>query len=356
MKTEVAEIEYRDFSSFIDDKGCEAGMPIRGQIDLTYRCNLHCVHCYTDCYNNPRDRQKELSFEEIIRILDEVRDAGCLWLCFTGGEIFMRKDFFDIYASARKRGFIITLFTNLTLITRQIADRLAEDPPFFVETSCHGPTEEVFDAVTQVPGSFEKFVKGVRLLLERGIPVRVKTKAMTLNRGRLDDIKKLVEGFGLKFRFSTNIYPALNGSLEPCLYRLSPEEIADLETGSSEMDGEDRCAKLFDEPTERLYRCGCGTTTFHLSAWGKLGSCVFVGEPRVSLKSRSFREAVREVFSKVRGMTYQTISPCRECTLYSLCGKIPFPARFESGDAEMPVEHFCQAAHRLAEKIERGIQ
>ena len=355
MKPSIPEIEYRNFSSATDTKGHEVGMPIRGQIELTYKCNIHCVHCYTDCHNNPKDIQKELSYQEIIRMMDEIHEAGCLWICFTGGEIFMRKDFFDIYAYAKKKGFLITLFTNVTMITPEIADRLANDPPFCIETSCHGGTEEVFDAVTQVPGSFKRFVEGLRLLVERRLPVKVKTKAMTLNRGKLDDIKRLVESFGLEFRFSTDIYPDLNGSLEPCSYRLSPEEIVELKINDEGLDESDRCLEVSEEPTERLYRCGCGTTTFHISAWGDLGSCTFIGEPRVSLKDHSFKEAVGEVFPKIRTMSYQTSSPCRQCTVYSLCGKMPYPSQFENGDVEMPVDHFCQTAHLMAEKIkERG--
>ena len=354
METAIPEIEYRDFSSVINDRGYDLGMSIRGQIELTFKCNIHCVHCYTDCHNNPQDIQKELPYEEVIRIIDEIHKAGCLWLCLTGGEIFMRKDFFDIYEYAQRKGFLVTLFTNATMITPEIADRLAQNPPFCIETSCHGGTEEVFDAVTQVPGSFKKFVEGVRLLMERGLSVKVKTKAMTLNRGRLHEIKKLVESFDLEFRFSTDIYPDLNGSLKPCAYRLDPEEIVELEMKGEDVDAEDRCIEVSDEQTERLYRCGCGTTSFHVSAWGELGTCTFVGEPRISLKDYSFKEAVQEVFPKIRSMTYQTTSPCRRCTVYSMCGKMPFPARFENGDSEMPVDHFCQTAHLLVEKIKGG--
>jgi len=354
METVIPEIAYRDFSSLIDDKGLKVEMPIRGQIELTYKCNIHCVHCYTDCHNNPKDIQKELPTEEVLRIIDEIHEAGCLWLCLTGGEIFMRKDFFDIYDYAKQKGFLITLFTNATMITEEIADRLAKDPPFSIETSCHAGTEEVFDAVTQVSGSFKHFVKGLRLLVERRLPVKVKTKAMTLNRGRLHEIKELVESFGLEFRFSTDIYPDLNGSLKPCAYRLTLEEIVELEMKGEDLDRENRCVEVSDEPTEKLYRCGCGTTSFHLSAWGAFGTCTFVGQPRVSLKEYSFKEAVQEVFPKVRTMTYQTTSPCRQCTVYSMCGKMPYPSRFENGDSEMPVEHFCQTAHLLAERIRGG--
>ena len=68
------------------------------------------------------------------------------------------------------------------------------------------------------------------------------------------------------------------------------------------------------------------------------------------MRDHSFKEAVKEVFPKIREMTYRTDSPCRRCTIYSLCGKIPYPARFETKEMEKPVEHFCETAHLLAGK------
>src|SRR5207253_7055176 len=153
--------------------------------------------------------------------LDQLAAEGWLWVCFTGGEIFMRKDFLDIYAYAKEKGFLITLFTNGTLITEAIADYLKEHPPFGIEISCHGATDETFDRITQVRGSFQRFLKGVRLLLERDLPIKIKTKAMTLNRQELDQIRALVEGFGLQFRLNSTIYPRLNGDLVPASYPLS---------------------------------------------------------------------------------------------------------------------------------------
>src|ERR1035437_1714272 len=95
----------------------------------------------------------ELTYEEHCRILDEVAEAGCLWLLFTGGEIFARKDFLEIYTYAKKQGFLITLFTNGNLITPQIADYLVEWRPFSIEITLYGATRETYEALTGVRGS-----------------------------------------------------------------------------------------------------------------------------------------------------------------------------------------------------------
>jgi len=296
-----------------------------------------------------------MSYQEVTHILGQLYEQGCLWVCFTGGEIFVRKDFLDIYAYAKQKGFLITLFTNGTLITERIADYLKEQPPLSIEISCHAATDETFDQITQVKGSFQRFLKGVRLLVERGLPLKFKTKAMSLNKHQLDEIKALVESFGTPFRPSTAIYPRLDGDLTPATYRLSPEEIVGLESVEGNGEAEERCteaeSQLGPPADDRLFRCGCGTTAVHISAWGKLGTCTWVNEPRADLRQQSVATAIAEVFPQIRAARYQTDSPCRACQVHALCNKKPANAAAEAGEREQPVEHFCQLAYKRAEKL-----
>ena len=348
--------EYQDFSLEAHTQAARQNQVVNAQIELTYGCNLHCVHCYTDCYNQ-RDliKERELPYPEVIRILDELHLEGVLWVCFTGGEIFVRKDFFDIYSYAKQKGFLITLFTNATLITRRIADFLAAHPPFVIETSLHGATPETFDRITQVKGSFERFKEGIQLLLERNLPVKVKTKAMTLNRNELDQIKALVEGLGLEFQVSTEIYPRLDGDLSSTDYRLSPDEIVELEFSESDSLDDSTCRAEADDDwgppsNDRLYRCGCGTTAVHVNAWGGLGACTWV-EPRADLKEKSVADGIREIFPPIREARYQSETPCHNCQVYTLCDKMVGNAAAEAADREQPVDHFCRVAYGRASKM-----
>ena len=348
-------IEYKDFSLNVHTQAARTRTVVNAQIELTYGCNLHCVHCYTDCYNRPDLIKQELSYEEVIRILDQLAEEGCLWVCFTGGEIFMRRDFLDIYAYAKQKGFLITLLTNGTLFTEAMADYLKEHPPFAIEISCHGATEETFDRITQVKGSFQRFLKGIRLLVERGLPIKIKTKAMTVNQHELDQIKAFVEGLGTQFRLSNVIYPRLNGDLTPAIYRLSPEEIVALESQEEDGEPEDRCTEaegqLGPPADDRLFRCGCGTTAVHINAWGKLGACTWVSEPRADLRQTTVADAIAEVFPQIRGARYQGETPCRTCHVHLFCEKMPAIAAAENGDREQPVEHFCRMAYTRVERL-----
>jgi sulfatase maturation enzyme AslB (radical SAM superfamily) len=350
-------MEYKDFSSAVFDRAGKRGRVINAQVELTYGCNLHCVHCYTDCYNQPDlIKERELPYTDVVRILDELHEQGVLWLCFTGGEIFMRRDFLDIYAYAKQKGFIITLFTNGTMISTRIAEYLEEYPPFKIDISVHGVTEETYEKVTQVPGSYRQCMEGIRRLLDRGLPVDIKTKAMTLNRHELGEIKEFVEGLGLRFKLTTGIYPRLNGALEPCEFRLTPDEIVSLDFPEGDLDEEASCAASDEVPVgpppdDRLYRCGCGTIAVHVSAWGELGTCTWQHQVRADLHEKSVAEGIAEVFPQIRAARYHSESPCRACQVYRLCDKNPNIAWAEASDSEQPVEHFCRTAFKRADRL-----
>src|SRR5438132_1752263 len=116
-------------------------------VELTYGCNLRCVHCY-----NPTHQAKgELATKQIIAIMDQLAGQGCVDIAFTGGEIFTRRDCFEIVASAKAKGFLITLFTNATMITPDTADRLQALGLKMVEISIYGATQETYERVTRIP-------------------------------------------------------------------------------------------------------------------------------------------------------------------------------------------------------------
>src|SRR3954469_22120863 len=127
-------LSYGAFSEQYQSRWSEQRVPLNGTIEVTRRCPLTCLHCYNNLpVADAEARRRELDYDEHCRLLDELAEAGCLWLLYTGGEIFARRDFLDIYTYAKKKGFLITLFTNGTMITERIADYLAEWRPFAIE-------------------------------------------------------------------------------------------------------------------------------------------------------------------------------------------------------------------------------
>jgi len=156
--------------------------------------------------------------------------AGCLWLLYTGGEILVRKDFLDIYDYAKKTGFLITLFTNATLVTPAVAEHLATWSPFSIEISLYGRTAATHDRVTGVAGSFARTMRGVRLLMDGGLPPILKTMVLKPNAHEIWDMKRFVEEeLSLEFRFDAMINPRVDSSIAPLSVRLSPQDVVEFD-------------------------------------------------------------------------------------------------------------------------------
>ncbi len=346
--------EYKHFSRRLHERAARTHQVIKAQLELTYRCNLHCRHCYTDPYNHRDWFPRELTLPEIKRLLDDMANLGILWLNLTGGEIFTHPHFWDIYEDAYGKGFLLQLYTNGTLFTPATVDRLRRRPPFSIDISCHSVNEHAFDRFTQTPGSFRAFMKGIALLKVSGLPFTLRTKAMNWNKDELPAIRHFVESLGLTFGFTTALSPRLNGDLSPLDLRLAPEDVALLEQQNAPTcEGDDTCrtsADLSAPPTDRLYRCGCGTNAIHINAWGELGACTLEYEHRVSLRECSLRDAIDKVFTAIRASRYHDPSPCLTCQVFTFCEKKPSDASRECGRAEAPIPYDCDVALARAER------
>jgi len=264
--------------------------PLACQWEITCRCNLRCVMCYTDCFNRPEKIREELTTTEIFRIMDELAEAGCIELALTGGEPLARSDFFDIYEHAKAGGFLVTLLTNGTLITEEIADRLASLPPHHIEISLHGITERTFELVTQGNGSFARCMRAIGLLCDRKLPLLLKTTAMTVNSDEVLTIKRYVNGLQesghrVGYKLGEKIRLTLDGSDAPGLLALSDEELENLNRQDAELWTE-ACRNQTSEATP----CTSGMGRFHIDAYGQLQLCSGNRRRGYDLRHGSFKE------------------------------------------------------------------
>jgi MoaA/NifB/PqqE/SkfB family radical SAM enzyme len=219
----TASKEAQKRMDLLDEKARERFIPLNAQLELTSDCNLKCVHCYI-----ARDEKKrELSFAEIINLLDQLADAGCLWLNLTGGEALTRLDFFDIAHYARKKHFAVRIFTNATLIDEAAAHKIAQLSPLSVEISIYGVNPATHDAITRVSGSFERTMQAVKMLCKENLRVVMKTVLMKKNIFEVEDIFRWCRNLGLEHQFDVQICPRNDGSPEPTIYQLDDDELKD---------------------------------------------------------------------------------------------------------------------------------
>lgn len=346
----IKAIDYSAFSQGIHEAALQKDIPLDGTLELTAHCNLKCVHCYI----RDGSRKDGLTYKELCRIIDEITDAGCLWLLLTGGEPLVRNDFFDIYRYAKQKGLIITLFTNGTLITEETAMFLKKWPPFSVEVTLYGATRETYEAITGISGSYNACVNGIKLLVKHNVPLSLKTMVTTINRHELSEMKGFAEALGLKFKYDPIIVPRLDGSKAPYDVRLTADEVFGLDLADSERSGEwiELCEK-FDGPasSEVLFNCGAGKYGFHITPSGLLQVCGLVPEPGHNLRSGNFRDGYA-LFADIRARGLKGPVTCAGCKDMLFCSNCPGFSMLEGDkDGERPVDYHCRAARLRSKHI-----
>lgn len=348
----VPEIPVTEFARRLNNEVLAGRLPLSGSIELTHRCNLRCVHCYCNLPAHDKEASRqELRTDEVLNILDQIAEAGCLWFLITGGEPLLRKDWKEVFLHAKRKGFIATLFTNGTLITPEIAEFLADWRPYAIEITLYGATRATYESITGVPGSFERCLRGIDLLLEHGAPVALKTMAMTLNHHEVFDIKAYAEKLGTKFRFDPVLNPRLDGSRQPCRYRLTPEEAVALDLADENRVTEWRefCTRLpAPSHTDNLYICSAGLSTFHVDPYGRMSPCEMARHNSCDLRKASFRKIWDEDFPGFLSVKVKENYPCNRCDLITLCNQCPGWGWLENRDPEKPVDHLCRIAHLRA--------
>ncbi len=345
-------VSYAAYSPGFHTKVIAGRVPLTGAIEVTRRCPLECLHCYNNLPMGSSDaRSTELTLSEHCRLLDEIAEAGCLWLLYTGGEIFARPDFLNIYIHAKKRGLIVTLFSNGTLITPQIADRLVEWKPHSIEITIYGRTRETYERITGIAGSYDKCMRGIGLLLDRQLPLRLKSLAVTTNRHEIWDMKKFAEDLGLKFKFDGMLNPRIDGAQRPLAVRLKPEEIVRLDLLDPDRveSWREFCERFTGlEDKERIYHCGAGIDSFFIDPQGQMSLCVLSHLRTYDVRKGSFREAWCGVIREERERRSTRVTKCSQCEIKAMCGMCPANAELEAGDSETPVDFMCRVAHLRA--------
>lgn len=284
-------------------------IPLSVLLEVTYRCNLACLHCYL--HEGPADRPRpprgELTLEEIQRILEELAEAGSFFVTFTGGEVFLRRDFLDIVAHARAQGLCVTVFTTGTVMTPDHAERLADLRPFAVEASVYSRNPEVHDAITKIPGSHRRTVEALRSLKARGVQIVIKTPLMSLNANEYHGLVDLAEELGARYGFDPVLVPRRNGDRTPLQYAMSREQIAafagDPVLGSI-FSGGPRDASCGDEPI-----CSTGRNTCRISPYGEVFGCVVSTRAVGNLRQQRFREIWEQApyFQYLRTITVKNL-------------------------------------------------
>ena len=330
------------FLETLSAKARESRSPESVTFELTYGCNLRCVHCY-----NPTHRvlPRELSTAEVCSILDQLTGMGVIELHFSGGEPLTRPDAFDIFRHAKQQGFVLYLLTNATRITAPVAAALREIGFYSITVSLYGATLATYERVTGIPGSYAPCIHGLQILASEKLPVVVRMPVMTENAQELHEARAIAQRLGFKFQYCLDITPKTDGDLGPLQHRLSASEkvrIDDEMLGSRRMGSteKDSCRTAQNE----FISCACGRSRFAITPYGEMNLCASFPIPKFDLRKGTVREGWDVLKRTVDEARPNDRYECPTCVARPNCRQGRSDAWLETGDMSACLPHYKEFA------------
>jgi radical SAM protein with 4Fe4S-binding SPASM domain len=332
------------------DGAMRANVPLNVLFELTNRCNEDCTHCYVDL----GDVEGELSTAEVCRILGELRAAGTLFLTFSGGEIFTRRDLLELVRHARSLGFALRLFTNGSLVRREHVEAIAAVGVVAMEVSVYAMDPETHDRVTRIPGSHARTVRAVRMMREAGLNVVLKAPLMAGTSPHYDAVLRFAAEVGADYRFDPSLVARYDLDTSPLDLRIPREQLLaaciDPRLGLAIEPGTGRA------PDPEQAQCSTARKLALVSARGLVYPCSQRFPPAGDLRQQSFGEiwSTSPLLLRLRAITAQDLVTCSSCTANSFCGRCALDALIEGGDFWGPSPESCRQAEVRQEAFALG--
>ncbi|HXY07350.1 MAG TPA: radical SAM protein [Terriglobales bacterium] len=327
--------------SEINQKALDLGVPLSVHLDLTYRCNERCVHCYLD-----HDDHGEMTTAEVADLLVQLADAGVFFLSLSGGEVFMRRDLFEIIEKARRLLFNVKVKTNGVMIRKEEAARLRQLGVEQIQISVYSHRPEVHDAITKLPGSLARTIRAIRLLKSEGLKVSVSNVVMRANFVDQSGVMMLARELGAEYMLDPTITPKLDGDRSILALRIPGDELKQI-FHNPELVGnvEEFCAAPPPPGEDVLegFPCSAGHTACYISPYGDVFPCVQFPLPSGNVRRQRFLDIWRHSpqLKEVRSIRAKDLPTCSTCAHVGTCTRCPGLAYME-GNMRGPSTADCE--------------
>ena len=327
--------------SEVGQKAFNLGVPLAVHVDVTYRCNERCVHCYLD-----HDDHGEMTTAEIKNVLDQLAEAGVFFLTFSGGEVFMRRDFREIVEYARRLMFNVKIKTNAVMIHEREAQRIRELDVDSIQISVYSHRPEVHDAITKLPHSFERTIRSIRFLHEQGLRVTIANVLMTANLADQAGMQKLAAELGVHYTLDPTITPMMDGDTSVLSLRIPGEELPEIFHNPALVGSQEEfCAPPKPPSEEDLegYSCSAGHSFCYISPYGDVFPCVQFPLPTGNIRRQKFLDIWNHSpeMKEVRSIQAKDLTVCSSCSHVASCSRCPGLA-FMEGSMRGPSTADCE--------------
>lgn len=371
---DVKEIYYENLlTKMLFHKSSIKKIPLSGTFELSPVCNFDCRMCYVrkspeevKCHN-----RKMVNLEQWKIIADQAEKAGMLYLLLTGGEPFLWSDFWELYNYLSKKGFLISINSNGSLINEDVVERLKERPPIRINITLYGASNATYAKLCKAQKGFDKVDKAINLLREAGISVKLNGSLTPYNVGDLEAMIRYAEEKQLILETNPYMFPPIRKNPEKIgendrftaretaywqikryqlqygdeLYKKHLQEICN---GMVKPQGMDESCY---DPIDGKVRCRAGKATFWITWDGYMLPCGMMPEPKVDMYNIPFEDAWKRLTQKTESIRLSGI--CEQCSNRGMCHSCAAMAYAETGTFQKVPIYLCEmmaAMKQIAEK------
>lgn len=325
-------------------------VPLNVHFDITYRCNERCIHCYLD-----HEDHGEMKTAEIKNVLDQLKEAGTLFLTFSGGEIFVRDDCFELLEYAHKLHFDLTIKTNGLGTDAARAQRLRQLGVRRVQLSVYSAEAAVHDEITKVKGSFVRTIAAVKHFKEAGLVVKIACPLMPQNTGSYRSFMRLAHELDVPYTMDPTITGKLDGDMSLLTLRQPMDELVEI-LNDPELrpnDCDDSTMDLAESLSESYHDipCSAGHNNVYISPYGEVWPCIQLPVAAGNLRKQRFEDIWygSPALRRVREVRDSEVPVCSTCSIREYCERCPGLALTEQFDLNGPSERACQLAEKKAQ-------
>ena len=355
-------------TEYLYRKATAAGIPLSGTFELTPVCNMDCKMCYVRLSRQAQEAIAPLAdAEKWLQLAQTAKEAGMLYLLLTGGEPFLHPQFREIMEGLHRKGLIITLNSNGTMIDESTVRWLKNCPPVRINISLYGASNETYGRLCGNPKGFTQVTEAIRLLKDAGISVKLNCSLTPYNAADLPQMVAFSKENDLVLQVATYMFPPIrkDGAMTGKNDRFSPEEAAyymayaDYLTLGAERfaaqegncpvpaDLEDLCSDLGDG-----VRCRAGRCSFWITWQGDMTPCgMFPAEGSPNVFENSFAESwelVKEKTAEIR-----LPAKCAACSAKDTCHACAAMVITESGCFDKVPRYRCDMIHAYSAQYNR---
>lgn len=325
----------------VNQKALELGVPISVHLDITYRCNERCVHCYLD-----HDDHGEMTTDEIKDLLTQLSEAGVFFLTLSGGEVLMRRDFFEILEFARGLLFSVKIKTNGVMIREPEAKIMRELGADQVQISVYSHRPEIHDAITKLPGSLKRTIEAIRFLRSQDIKVTIANVLMSQNALDYSGVMMLAQELGAEYTVDPTITPKMDGDTSILALRIAAPELNQFFRDPALVgDVEAFCAPppAMNQDVMGDIPCSAGHSACYISPYGDVFPCVQFPLPTGNVRRQKFLDIWQHSpqMNEVRSIRLRDLPTCSTCAHVGSCTRCPGLAYME-GNMRGPSTADCE--------------